>query len=155
MTFLDGKDFKKLFENIIVIIIIVSIIIIFTAYLFPLLELQKCFEFLVHFGFCIERSSDARRDEQGRGTPWASRCASFNIKTCRMVCLSAKASQNHYSVAESPPLLLCWRYIPFIIAFIVSVRSFENIATPTPKLRQSLMMVFMSWMRMYRYDNLG
>ena len=71
-----------------------------------------------------------------------------------MVCLSAKASPNPYSVAEPPPLLLCWRYVPFIIAFMVSVRSFENIARPTPKLRHSLMMVFMSWMRMYRYDDL-
>ena len=76
MNFPDDKNFKFFFEKIIVIIIIVSIIIIFTAaYLFPLLEIQKFFEILVHFGFCIERSSDARRDVQGRGTPWASRCA--------------------------------------------------------------------------------
>ena len=70
-----------------------------------------------------------------------------------MVCLSKKAPPNPYSVAEPPPLLLCWRYIPFIIAFMVSVRWFENIARPTPKLRHSLMMVFMSRMRMYRYDD--
>ena len=75
MNFPDEKNFKCFFEKIIVIIIIVSIIIIFTAYLFPLLELKKLFEILVHFGFCIERSSDARRDVKGRGTPWASRCA--------------------------------------------------------------------------------
>ena len=78
----------------------------------------------------------------------------IQAKKCSRVCRSTRSPLDLYSLAPPSPLRLGCRKIPFIISFIVFVRSFENIANPTPKLRHSLMMGFMTSMRMYGYDNL-